>query len=270
MPPTPRPKVVPAHPHTRLRARDLTAVDHLTVVSPHLDDAVLSCFALMRAARAVTVITVFAGLPPAGTEPALYDRLTGSTDPRRRMTARRREDRAALATLGAKPVHLDLVDNPYRRTPPPTDDVVAAIVAAVPRRTTVLAVPGGFGTHPDHRLVAEAAPLAAKHLDLDLIAYADYPYAATYGWPSWVTGRPADPLLDPQSTWDAALRRIRHHGLVDDVVVALPPALRRDKIATFAHYATQVAVSEMGPSKMVSSPARIGFEMFFRRAGEPA
>lgn len=249
---------------TRLRARDVPSIAHLTVVSPHLDDAVLSCFALLRAAQAATVITVFAGVPPAGTEPALYDRLTGSTDPRRRMTARRREDRDALGCVGARPVHLGFLDNPYRRTPPPTDQLVEAIAAAVPRRTTVLAVPGGFGTHPDHRLVADAAPLAARHLGIDTIAYADYPYAATYGWPAWVTGREPDALLDPESTWEAARRRMHRNGLVHEVVVALPPAVRREKIDTFGRYVTQVAVSEMGPSAMVSSPARIGFELFVR------
>ena len=262
---TPRRSAAP-HPHVRVRAGDLPATEHLTVVSPHLDDAVLSCFALMRAARTATVITVFAGLPPVGTQPAFYDRLTGSTDPHRRMAARRREDRAALRLLNAKPVHLDLLDGPYRTTAPTTDELVEAIAAAVPRRTTLLAAPGGFGNHPDHRLVAEAAPLAADALGLDLVAYADYPYAASYGWPAWVTGNEPDPFLDPECTWDAARARLRTNHLLVDTVVSLPPAVRREKAEAVGRYVTQLGVVEMGPASLATGPARSRFELLFRRA----
>lgn len=252
----------------RLRATDLPALTGLTVVSPHLDDAVLSCFALLRAADRPTVMTVFAGLPPVGTPPQFYDRLTGSADPRRRMRDRRAEDRAALACVGARPVHLDLLDGPYRQHAVALDELVDTIAGAVPRRTTVLAAPGGFGGHPDHQAVADAVPLVADRLGIEVIAFADYPYAATYGWPAWVTGGNDDPLLQPEATWGRARERLGRHGLLDEVVVSLPPALRREKLTSFGCYVSQVPVCEMGPARMVSHPARLGHELWFRRPAE--
>jgi LmbE family N-acetylglucosaminyl deacetylase len=263
---TPRRSAAP-HPHVRVRAGDLPATGHLTVVSPHLDDAVLSCFALMRAARTATVITVFAGLPPVGTQPAFYDRLTGSADPHRRMAARRREDRAALRLLNAKPVHLDLLDGPYRSGAPERDELVAAIAERVPRRTTLLAVPAGFGTHPDHHAVAAAGPEVAGLLGLDLVAYADYPYAAVYGWPAWVTRTPTHPMLDPEVAWAPVRRRLEPHGLTADTVIDLDRATQQAKVAAFSCYASQVEVCEFGPARMVSGPARLRHELLLTRPG---
>ena len=70
----------------------------IVVVSPHLDDAVLSCggilaLAARRRERSV-VVTVF-------TEGADHER-------------RRAEDREALAIVGAEPLHLRLLDAPDR------------------------------------------------------------------------------------------------------------------------------------------------------------
>lgn len=253
------------HPHERVRAARLAAPTHLTVVSPHLDDAVLSCFTLMRAATEVTVITVFAGIPAAGTPAASWDRLTGAGDPRRRARERRAEDRAALAHVGGRPVHLDLLDGPYRSGAPDRDQLVAAIADRVPRRTTLLAVPAGFGTHPDHHGVAAAGPEVAAQLGLDLVAYADYPYAAVYGWPAWVTRTPPNPMLDPEVAWAPVRRRLAPHGLTRDVVIDLDRATQQAKLAAFGCYASQVEVCEFGPSRMVSGPARLRHELLLTR-----
>lgn len=71
---------------------------HLCIVSPHLDDAVLSCGVRMQRVRAtggrVTVINIFT----AGNNAA----------------ARRAEEQAALAVLGAEAVFLDEWDAPER------------------------------------------------------------------------------------------------------------------------------------------------------------
>src|SRR4051794_35229184 len=82
------------------------------VVSPHLDDAVLSCWHVLQDGEA-TVVTVFAGVPEPGTR-GWWDRLTGSDDSAARMRERLREDDAALGLGGATPLRLDLLDEQYR------------------------------------------------------------------------------------------------------------------------------------------------------------
>lgn len=256
-----------SHPHDRVRAARLPAPARLTVISPHLDDAVLSCFTLMRAAAQASVVTVFAGIPPAGTEVGTWDRLTGATDARRRARERRAEDRAALAHVGGRPAHLDLLDGPYREATPDREELAATIAARVPRTTTLLAVPGGFGTHPDHHAVAAAALDVADRLDLDVVVYADYPYAATYGWPSWMTGTAPHPMLDPEVAWAPVRRLLARRDLTHDTVIELDRATQQAKLDAFRCYASQVEVCEFGPSRMVSDPARLRYELLISRPG---
>src|SRR5436305_15085471 len=83
-------------------------LDRVVVVSPHLDDAVLSCARFMAAHPGCTVVTVFAGTPPAYPEPMrLWDEQSGFAPGDDVMDARRHEDCAALAVLDATPHHLD-------------------------------------------------------------------------------------------------------------------------------------------------------------------
>ncbi len=145
------------------------------VVSPHLDDAVLSVPALLRSLAAqgerVVVLTVFSE-GDAG-----YAR-------------RREEDRTALALLGAEPCHLGLEDAPYRRGLPRTfralvltelaaDDADAAMVAhTLAERLRSIApqailLPLGVGEHVDHRIVHAAH----RGLTGRVGFYEDRPYA---------------------------------------------------------------------------------------------
>src|SRR6266511_2693747 len=83
------------------------------VLSPHPDDAVLSCWHVIEGGDA-TVVTVFAGVPEPGTS-GWWDRLTGATDSPARMRERLKEDTEALALAGASALSLDLLDEQYRR-----------------------------------------------------------------------------------------------------------------------------------------------------------
>src|SRR5262245_21323676 len=92
----------------------VSATAPLLVLSPHFDDAVLSCGGLIAAAcavgRLVLVVTVFTGQPTPETVPA---RLQGFS----RYDVRRGEDDQALAILGAAAERLDFVERAFR--PPP-------------------------------------------------------------------------------------------------------------------------------------------------------
>ncbi|MEU9859997.1 PIG-L family deacetylase [Streptomyces sp. NPDC047971] len=92
----------------------------LLVLSPHLDDAVLSCGALMLCARRrapVTVVSFFteAGPPPHTLSGRQYLRQTGATDAEELYASRREEDRAVLERMGVTWRHFGLVDGLFRR-----------------------------------------------------------------------------------------------------------------------------------------------------------
>ena len=95
-------------------------------VSPHLDDAVLSCAALMRAVAArapVTVVTAFseAGPLPHTRAARSFLRQCGSgPDAGALFTARRREDVDVLDGLGVRHVHLGHPDALFRRRRDPS------------------------------------------------------------------------------------------------------------------------------------------------------
>jgi LmbE family N-acetylglucosaminyl deacetylase len=103
------------------------AIEHgapLVVLSPHLDDAVLSCGALMiYAARyiPVTVATLFteAPPPPYTLSARRYLRQVGAGDAESLYRQRRAEDRAALEPMGVSWVHAGLTEALYRLRPRP-------------------------------------------------------------------------------------------------------------------------------------------------------
>lgn len=85
------------------------------VLSPHPDDAVLSCWRLLTAADDVHVINVFTAAPDAS-RVAWWDRLTGAVDGAERMRERLIEDQQALARAGRSAVNLGLLDGQHRRS----------------------------------------------------------------------------------------------------------------------------------------------------------
>ncbi len=94
----------------------------LVVVSPHPDDAVLSCGGLMVYAAArtqVTVATLFteAGAPPHTLSARRYLHQVGARDAEVLYRQRRAEDRAALEPLAISCAHAGLTDAQFRRRP---------------------------------------------------------------------------------------------------------------------------------------------------------
>ena len=105
-------------------------------ISPHLDDAVFACGALIASSKAPVVTTVFAGRPPPGTALTSWDaecRFAAGDDV---IGLRRNEDRDALDVLVARPVWLDFRDDQYRE-PRTTarQRLAASSIAKRPRRS---------------------------------------------------------------------------------------------------------------------------------------
>lgn len=184
------------------------------MVSAHLDDAVLSCYAALGPES--TVITVFAGFPPEGTLGS-WDAAGGATDSRERVAERREEDRRALATSGSQLIHLDLLDEQYSAAErPSSDDLARSLRTHVAGAGQVLA-PCALA-NPDHRLVRDAVLSLRPGATL----YADLPYALhpkTIGF-----ALPAD--VDGSSRVE---RRVQ-----------LSPDLIEEKLAAVRCYTTQV------------------------------
>lgn len=155
---------------------------HLLVISPHLDDAALSCAdAIWRAPRAA-VVTIFAGTPRDAAMQTDWDARSGFASAGEAMRARRAEDAAALQLLAAEPIQLDFLDSQYGDTP--TADAVADALENVVREfapDTVL-LPGGL-FHSDHVLAHEAALLVRKRLPgLDWRMYEEAHYRRIAGF----------------------------------------------------------------------------------------
>jgi LmbE family N-acetylglucosaminyl deacetylase len=148
------------------------------VVSPHLDDAVLSCGEFIAANHDCVVVTVFAGEPSEGTHTE-WDRRCGLTSGAVAVQTRREEDRKAIARLAATPVHLPFLDDQYRERPDPQLEVrVAGALGAVVEALSpgVVVMPLGLG-HRDHRLTRDAClSVAARRPAQRWCAYAEAMY----------------------------------------------------------------------------------------------
>jgi len=227
-------------------------------LSPHLDDGVLSCGGAIHrqvtGGEEVLVITLFAGDPPTRRPPSDFARgqpahRSGAPQP---VALRRAEDAAALALLGAEPLHLSFPDAIYRSGPPEpggaagawlydgltglmdrahpadpvTPEVLAEAVAGCLAGSEALALyaPLAIGGHVDHRLVHAAARLLAGR-GYRPAFYEDYPYAEKAG------------------AVDAALAAAAAGG--QDLaleIVALEPADVGAKVAALAYHRSQLAV----------------------------
>jgi len=181
-----------------------------TFLSPHLDDAVLSCGSLMAGLAGhceIVVATVFtdSGPPPHTRAARSYLRQCAWAEADRLYAARRAEDIQVLDRLGARHVHLGEPDalfrmrrhacsGPWRRIPElvhryPTYrfDIARGHIARADRSLvektaerlreltaddSMFFVPLGVGRHVDH-LITRAA---GTRLGGRVLFYADFPY----------------------------------------------------------------------------------------------
>ncbi|MCI2239731.1 PIG-L family deacetylase [Paenibacillus sp. TRM 82003] len=219
-------------------------------LSPHLDDAVLSCGNLLLAlgdGADVTVCTLFTEQSAPHTASArAYLRQCGADSAAQLYARRRAEDGDVLARVGATLLHAGLDDALFRkrsgaaaarlasllpelghvyptyrwhvaagRVRRPDRHVVRAVTELVERLVaqgpTVLVAPLGVGGHVDHVLVRDVAARTGG----DVLYYADLPYALQQG---------------PDATFTAA------HRLTPVTVPATGPG----KNPLIAGYRTQV------------------------------
>ena len=162
----------------------------LLIISPHLDDAVLSCGAAIaqqaRMGQQVVVATVFTH---AGDTAAEATKL--------RYTQRQQEDQQAIEALGARHLHMGFTDAPFRNAAyhnfssllfhhrlPQTEVNLTLTIADVINMTieklqpAITWFPLGTGGHIDHHIVFESSLLAKGRMAY----YEELPYSLLNGW----------------------------------------------------------------------------------------
>ena len=155
--------------------------NRIVVVSPHLDDGVLSLGASMatwaRRGAAVELLTVLACDPASEAPAGGWDARGGFETEGESARARREEDRQACAVIGATPVWLPYGSVDYDRHGDETE-VRDTVLRALDGADRVV-VPGLPLTHPDHAWLAELLAGALTHPRLG--RYAEQPYTAPRG-----------------------------------------------------------------------------------------
>jgi LmbE family N-acetylglucosaminyl deacetylase len=148
----------------------------IVVVSPHLDDGVLSLGASIaswaRQGSRVELLTVFACDPESDAPAGGWDARGGFRTEGEAARARRGEDRRACELLGAAPTWLGFGSLDYERH---ADD--ASIRAAIFERldgADELFLPGSPLTHPDHLWLWKS--LHVMRPDGRIVYYAEQPY----------------------------------------------------------------------------------------------
>ncbi|MDX1686422.1 MAG: PIG-L family deacetylase [Candidatus Promineifilaceae bacterium] len=172
----------------------------LLYLSPHLDDAVLSCggqiYMHTEAGRSVLVVTFMAGEPRTDTRSTLAEYLhhNWGVTAETAVARRRAEDKAACRRLGADTLHLSVPDCIYRVHPESgqplytsdealfgeVDESEAYLIEELVGKMSRLPAAGrilgplGVGHHVDHQLTKKAAE---RHFGREhLVYYEDYPY----------------------------------------------------------------------------------------------
>jgi len=209
-------------------------LDRIVVVSPHFDDAVQGAGYLLAGHPATTVVTVFAGRPPAYPEtPTEWDALGGFTAGDDVVALRQAEDVTALGVLGAAAHWLDFSDHQYldpsQRCSP--NDIAPPLLAALRSlEPTAVFVPFGLA-NPDHDLTHRAARLVMDDLpDVAWFCYEDAGYCNLPGLLAWRisalfrTGLWPTPAIVPVS-----LDPERKHRALACYASQLPP-LRADHL----------------------------------------
>lgn len=202
------------------------------ILSPHLDDAILSCFGeILDGAR---VVTVYAGIPAANAPRSGWDKACGYADPREHVRARRAEDDLVMRSFGVRSEQWGFVEYPHRAYGPrpsildltrllreatePDDEIWAPISLLSP------------SPHPDHVDVRYAAEASGRRTRL----YGDLPHCLKQvgEWPGVVA--PGGPEIPP--AWQRAASETTYSDLA---VRDLPLNEREAKAAAMRAYATQ-------------------------------
>jgi LmbE family N-acetylglucosaminyl deacetylase len=180
---------------------------HFLVLSPHLDDAVLSCadhiLEWKKQGHEVTVATIFSAfgtdlhVPKYSKE---YVKLSGFESLKKFSVWRLQEDKHAMQLLQIKTLHLGYVDGGFRlRNQKPIYPTAEALFSGkissfdstlekdiehsllqIMKKVDCVVVPLGVGRHADHLLVKKVAEKVRTSSKAKIMYYVDFPYALKF------------------------------------------------------------------------------------------
>ena len=185
-----------------MRATNASPTGRLLLVSPHLDDAALSCAALIERPEPIDVLTVFAGEPDPPRQGS-WDNLTGFPSSRHSMAARRDEDAAAFSGTPHSMRTMSLLELQYHDVSSRASEDAAIIADALGAWADdgggTVALPAGAGRrrsrlrariertigprggtlpHEDHVFLRDAGLAAlVRRRDVTMLLYEELPYA---------------------------------------------------------------------------------------------
>jgi GlcNAc-PI de-N-acetylase len=241
------------------------------ILSPHFDDAVLSCWDLLAGEGEVLVVNVFAGAPPAGTL-GWWDRFAGATDSAATVRMRIEEDRRALALAGRAAVNLAFLDSQYRDRDHAPGEIVEALREVLPAGVRIYA-PASLGDHHRDHTAVRAAALALHAEGAEVVLYADLPHATVDGWPRWVLAdSSSSSAADSSSGADPVGARwagqLESTGIPVERMVAAARRLSSEdhakKLEAVLAYGSQVAPLQHVYESSLEDPRLLGFEVDWR------
>jgi hypothetical protein len=239
---------------------------HAVILSPHFDDAVLSCWHVLASAGEVLVVNVFAGEPPAGTL-GWWDRHAGATDSATAVRARIEEDRHALAFAGRTAVNLPFLDGQYRDGDQAPGEIVEALRGVLVAGARIYA-PASLGDHHRDHTAVRAAALALRAEGADVALYADVPHATVDGWPRWVLNGGSSSGADPAA--ERWVSQLETTGIpvqrMDATAHRLPAEDHAGKLEAVLAYASQIATLQEVFGSSLDDPQLLGFEVDWRLA----
>jgi LmbE family N-acetylglucosaminyl deacetylase len=232
------------------------------ILSPHFDDAVLSCWHLLESPSKVLVVNVFGGEPAAGVL-GWWDQLAGAIDSAAAVRVRVEEDRQALALVGCTAVNLSFLDGQYRKSDQAPGEIVQAL-RGVPIEGTRIYAPAGLGDHHRDHAAVRAAALALRAEGANVALYADLPHATMFGWPQWVLdGSPSE----ADQAGEGWASRLRETGVPAERMVAavhrLPTEHHSRKLEAVLAYRSQIAPLQ-NVFASLESPQLLGIEVDWR------
>ncbi|HEY7830965.1 MAG TPA: PIG-L family deacetylase [Solirubrobacteraceae bacterium] len=237
------------------------------ILSPHFDDAVLSCWHVLAGPGEALVVNVFAGEPPAGTL-GWWDRLAGASDSAAAVQARIQEDRQALALAGRTAINLPFLDSQYHQSDQAPEEIVEAlrgVLGALLVESAQIYAPATLGDqHRDHTAV-RAAALALHAEGAKVMLYADLPHATVAGWPQWVLEESSAETDRAGEQWAMQLEAT---GVPVERMVAtthrLPAAVHASKVEAVLTYRSQIAPLQESFGASLEDLQLLGLEVDWR------
>jgi LmbE family N-acetylglucosaminyl deacetylase len=233
------------------------------LLSPHWDDAVLSCWSVLHGDGDLTVVNVFAGMPPSG-RLTRWDEITGARESLERALERAEEDAEAMRTVSRESLDLPFLELEYREPSPPHRlSAIDRALASHVDRASRLYVPAGIGGHPDHLLTRLYGRMLVG-LGIPVFLYAELPYCVLHGWPHWVDGRPPDRFRNVDAFWRSFLVGVPEMPpLQSATVTSFDAGEASAKLSAMRCYQSQLPSLDPGAGGLLQSRSTYGFEVLW-------